>query len=342
MNRPAQPAAQTIRLLELDALRGLAALSVVLFHYTTRYQELYGHSTIPLASFDLGHYGVNLFFMISGFVIFMTLNKTRKPSDFVVSRFSRLYPAYWAAACLSFAAVHLSGLPGKEVPFPVLLVNLTMFQEMFGVKHVDNVYWTLQVELIFYLLMLGLYHFRQLKNIETVLFVWLGIRLTYLLLPAWLHVEPSYLVGKLLIQDFIPFFALGIVFYRMRELEAPSLRHGLLIISSLLLIQFGNGLDVFLVACLFTTVFWLFTAGRLGILASAPLVFLGTISYSLYLVHENIGWSVIHTLEQRGHDPNLAIAVALLACFLLATSITYLIEKPAMNAIRAFWKKRGA
>ena len=72
------------RVVELDALRGLAALAVVAFHYTTLYGELYGHSGPPPLSFGFGNYGVHLFFLISGFVIFMTLERTRSAMDFVV------------------------------------------------------------------------------------------------------------------------------------------------------------------------------------------------------------------------------------------------------------------
>lgn len=60
------------RLLEFDALRGLAILSIVLFHYTTRYDLTYGH--IGTLHFYVSKgYGVNLFFMISGFVTFLTI-----------------------------------------------------------------------------------------------------------------------------------------------------------------------------------------------------------------------------------------------------------------------------
>ena len=70
------------RLVEVDALRGLAALAVVLFHYTTRFTELFAPNPPPTFSFPDGHYGVNLFFIISGFVIFMTLEKTVKADGF--------------------------------------------------------------------------------------------------------------------------------------------------------------------------------------------------------------------------------------------------------------------
>ena len=136
------------RLVEIDALRGVAAMAVVLFHYTTRFAELYAPKTLPSLSFPDGHYGVNLFFIISGFVIFMTLEKTSRPMDFVVSRFSRLFPAYWFAILLTFSITHLLGLPGKLVDLSTAFANLIMIHSFFHVPHVDGVYWTLEVELI--------------------------------------------------------------------------------------------------------------------------------------------------------------------------------------------------
>src|SRR5690348_9141450 len=87
------PLAPRNRIKGLDALRGVAACSVLVFHYTTNYQRVYGHHGAMPFSFPYGPFGVQLFFLISGFVIFMTLEKTSRPSDFVRSRFSRLFPA---------------------------------------------------------------------------------------------------------------------------------------------------------------------------------------------------------------------------------------------------------
>lgn len=101
----------TGRLHEIDALRGVAAMAVALFHYTTRLTELYGARSGADVSFGHGHYGVNLFFVISGFVIFTTLEKMSRPMDFVVSRFSRLFPVYWAAIFLTLSITHALGLP---------------------------------------------------------------------------------------------------------------------------------------------------------------------------------------------------------------------------------------
>ncbi|MCM2335320.1 MAG: acyltransferase family protein, partial [Pseudomonas sp.] len=113
----------TGRVVELDALRGLAALAVVAFHYTTHYQAQVGHAQPLGFGFPFGNYGVHLFFLISGFVIFMTLERTRSPLDFVVSRFSRLFPAYWAAMAVTAAVVYTVGLPGQRLPLRDLLLD---------------------------------------------------------------------------------------------------------------------------------------------------------------------------------------------------------------------------
>lgn len=140
------------RLLSLDALRGVAALSVVIFHYTANFQYKYGHTSPPLLSFELGRYGVELFFMISGFVIFLTLDRVRSTADFAFARFSRLFPTYWMAVLLTWAIVTIFGLPGREVNGVAAVANLTMIQAILGFPNVDSVYWTLQAELGFYVL----------------------------------------------------------------------------------------------------------------------------------------------------------------------------------------------
>ena len=143
------------RIVELDSLRGIAAVAVVIYHYFTRYDQQYGHEGLyPELTYltKNGIYGVHLFFVVSGYVIFWTLHKTDRPLDFLVSRFSRLYPAYWFAIILTYTAVNIFGLPDRQVDINVALANSLMFHEYLNVSHVDGVYWTLTVEITFYLL----------------------------------------------------------------------------------------------------------------------------------------------------------------------------------------------
>lgn len=106
----------TTRFIELDALRGIAALSVMLFHYTAYYRKLFNTPFSENVDFKYGFYGVSLFFMISGFVIFMTIKKCNTASEFAFKRFTRLYPTFWVCVIITFLGVKLWGLlPQLEV-----------------------------------------------------------------------------------------------------------------------------------------------------------------------------------------------------------------------------------
>ncbi len=116
------------RFFELDALRGIAATWVLLFHYFYEYGRLYRPGGAPLlhVAFPDGVFGVYLFFMISGNVIFMTLRHSARPLDFVVSRFSRLYPAYWASIALTVSVALLAPLPHQAISARTVAVDATM------------------------------------------------------------------------------------------------------------------------------------------------------------------------------------------------------------------------
>ncbi|WP_423409248.1 acyltransferase family protein [Heyndrickxia sp. MSNUG] len=141
------------RFYELDALRGLSALAVLFFHYTYFYEQSYGHvKNDYFLSFKYGSYGVHLFFMISGFVIFMTLINTKGLTDFIFKRIARLYPAYVFSVTLTYTFIVFIGLEGMNISFKDYLFNLTMFQSVIpgiGINLVDGSYWSLGIEITF-------------------------------------------------------------------------------------------------------------------------------------------------------------------------------------------------
>ncbi len=330
------------RLIELDVLRGLAALVVVLFHYTVRYDELFTYASPPLFRVTQGFYGVEFFFGISGFVIFMTLDRSHKAMDFVVSRFSRLWPAYIAAMILTFALVHLVGLPGREATFGQALVNLSMLQELLGVAHVDGVYWTLQIELFFYAGMLLVFALGLLSRIRLLVVLWLMVPVLYFAARVLLHRELSYLAGELLIVRFSPFFAIGLAAYHLRKSSREPSSSGvydlLLMVLAVVVAAVCLSPALGVVALCSSGVFYAVARGYLGWLARQPFVFLGTISYTLYLVHQNIGYIVIRELLALGVTTNLAITLAVFASIGLAAGLTYAVERPAMKWIRAWYR----
>lgn len=323
------------RLVELDALRGLAALAVVLFHMTTRYEIDFGHTSAPLFSVPWGPFGVQLFFALSGFVIFMTLERTTRPMDFIVSRASRLYPAYWAAILLTTAVVWAGGMTALQVPAGVVAANFTMVQKFALLPDVDGVYWTLAVELSFYIVMFALWSLGLLRRIEWVLVGWIGLKWLW-----WLVPDLSWRLGLLLIQNYIPFFAIGICAYRIYARQRRLVEVAPIIAFALVTTCVLDGPAYLAVGLLATAVFLGFANGRLGWLGARPLAWLGGVSYTLYLLHENIGFTIINRLEGAGLNANLAILAAIAVSLLLAWGVTTLVEQPAMRLIRTAWKTR--
>jgi len=327
------------RIVQLDALRGLAAMAVVLFHFTTKFRELYAPSAELPFEVSWGHYGVNLFFIISGFVIFMTLSRSRDWRDFVVSRFSRLYPAYWFAVALTFTVVAWLGLPGKEVGLADAVLNLLMFQSWLKVPSVDGVYWTLLIELHFYVLALLLFVFNRIH--QWVRWIWLLflLRLTYRLSSQFLGVDLPYIIQLALILDYIPWFALGISAYFLVERTSYDQRSvWITVVGALALILLAGGWKLLLIAMACFAAVLLAARGRLVGSGHPILVWLGAISYTLYLLHENIGWAVMRQMSIAGFDYTIFMPLVLILVLALAWATTVFVERPSMSWIRIRYK----
>lgn len=141
------------RLAYLDALRGIAALMVVFTHL---YAPIIGHVWVLDYLIDPGKLGVLWFFMISGVVIPFSLKPGPDgPRRFLISRFMRLYPAYWLSLLVFLVMLKLTG---AEFPgWPQIIANLTMVQAAMGFDDVIGLYWTLFIEVVFYALCLALF-----------------------------------------------------------------------------------------------------------------------------------------------------------------------------------------
>jgi O-antigen/teichoic acid export membrane protein/peptidoglycan/LPS O-acetylase OafA/YrhL len=336
-------AKSSYRLTTLDTFRGLAALGVLIYHYCLRYWEILGPNPNQLPE---GH-GIFLgtvfpwfFFVISGFVIFMTLRRTANAFDFVVSRFSRLYPAYWAAVIITFAVMAIFPISGRTYPLYVGIINLTMLQGWAHQPNIDGVYWTLMIELSFYCLMFCFFTLKQLHRIQWIGLVWLLIQCAVAIAERTFHHElPTIIANSILLGYFQLFFA-GILFYQIRSNGWNLFRCLLLGLCVLTHGIVYNSFAAAIEALIFVVLFLLFVCDLLPFLSNRPLIYLGTISYTLYLIHQNIGYTIIYHLSALGLPHWAGVVVAIILSLFLASILSFFVEKPALKAIRDWYKQR--
>lgn len=331
------------RFLELDSLRGLAALGVLLFHFT------YNQPGIKkILEFRIGITGVDIFFMISGFVILLSITRITQLRDFIVYRFSRLYPTYWV--CILITSVFIFFYQPSALKFSDVVINMTMMQTFFGVEDLDGSYWTLLIELLFYFWIIGVYLIKRINDIEDVGLITLMLILVYHFFRESYPVAYSFVQAKFSITNHFPLFFSGILFYQIKfkGVSAKKILYMFISILSAFYLHDKGGRAMHMISAIshdliivfFHIVFVLMITGKLKFLVKPYLIFLGNISYSLYLLHQFIGRSIIGTLVTAAHlNVYVAILIAMLCSIFLAYLVTTYVEVPVIRQIRTRYKR---
>lgn len=316
-------------------MRGLGALCVLIFHYSTRFHELFPQAAHVPFSFPGGNYRVLLFFTISGFAIFFTLDRIRSVADFIVNRFARLYPAYVAAMLVTLSIEYLAHATQLLIGPGAILANFTMLQGFAFLPQVDGAYWTLTVEIAFYVCMIAIWKFAGLRRLEPVLLLWLGARWLF-----WLWPDMPERIIMLLVLRYTPFFVIGMLAYRVWHGQRSLRQQAPYAAVTLLSIATMETWDVAVVGCVLLVGFVALIHGRLRFLSAGPLVWLGGISYSFYLIHQHVGFVIMLECAKAGYNPWIGFAAAFFVALVLGTGINRLVERPAGEAILGWWKRR--
>ncbi|WP_326721206.1 MULTISPECIES: acyltransferase [unclassified Streptomyces] len=348
--KPATARAQRAgsRLYAIDGIRIAAALMVAVHHFAgTNRSNQPGNiiwdrpvSDIMPNVFRLATYGwigVEIFFVISGFVICMSC-WGRTPRQFFVSRVIRLYPAYWFA--IAFTTAVLVAVPGvwERLRLREILLNFTMLQSGSGVANADGVYWTLWAELRFYLLFM------------IVVAAGLTYRRVVIFCCVWGAAAMLAPVSKfpLLVLIANPegawYFIAGLALYLMHRFGQDLLLWGILAMSWLMgQLEIGHRIDSvehvssWRGAVLIFTVFLLVMVGiALGMTDRIRwkwLVTAGTMTYPLYLMHYAAGTALINRLRDT-MDARLLV-VAVIAGFLVLSYLVHrFVERPVARLLK--------
>lgn len=300
----------------LDILRFIAALGVVNFHY------FFGLAPIGLTSeltlFRYGNLGVPLFFIISGFVISQSVaNNSTK--NFALGRFIRLYPMFWFAC--TFTYIFTLIMPnGQPVQFPEYLISMTMLGDKLSTALgygglVDAVYWTLAVELLFYVY-IGLFvYLFSWKNIRYFLWGWLILSATSYLF----HLDQNFGMKMLLVRH-ASFFIMGgaLALYLENGFKLTREKFGdllLVVLSVAYTIYISpraipayfvpNSLDTTIVAysniiLVLLVLFFIYISKYLKNPRTRVIcAVIGGLTYPIYLLHQTVGRTAITYITEK-------------------------------------------
>ena len=348
------------KILFADQLRSLAIISVLISHYfgifwfdpaLNRYinasekldiiapQIIESINYIFIPNFAWGPFGVDIFFLISGFVIPLSLENTTR-RDFVIKRFFRIYPTYFIGFSFIILMVALSSLFFKN-PFPYSLYEIIIhsfvgLRDILDTKNIDLVIWTLELELKFYLLCLILFPLFQKKStiIFIVPFILFIILLTINLIYSW---NTSYPI-PLLIYMFI-----GTVFYYNLKNKISIFYMMSLILSLLTLyiyifyllalpiIGFEYVKIISVSGIYALMIFYLSYIFRDKFRYNSIIAFISSISYPFYIIHSISGYIIIFILVKQGINPIIAITIAIIFLSSIAYLIHKFIEEPSIR-----------
>lgn len=346
----------------IDGLRGLASIMVAVSHLAhasaVKHPGILGPHVEQLA--DLGRYGVQIFFVLSGFVIAHSVMAGAHSFSyfgrFAGRRFVRLDLPYWSVIVFEIALLWISGRVmaeyARELPPPgQILSHAVYLQEFLGYQHILPVFWTLCYEVQFYLVFVfGLVLLEKLRGaglpastLQKVATVTLAV--TFCASLAIYLGQLPYPHQALFVDRWFQ-FAFGVITY-LHYRGACNARW--IVVASGLCIVGGMiyGMNAYrMTSTLLTAATGLAILGSWkvqwwnALLVGRTMQFLGRISYSLYLLHVSVGWrATVLVRELFGTSYStvyayLAFAIGMAASIVAASVMYVLIERPAITLAR--------
>lgn len=341
------------RLYQIDLFRFIAAISVLLHHYLFRGYAEGNMSTINFEEvsqfFKYGYLGVDFFFIISGFVISLSI-KSNSLRGFAVSRITRLYPIYWLSVIITFGVIFFFGAPRYDVSVKQLVFNLTMFQDYFGVDSIDGVYWSLVIEMRFYIMIALLLIANKFKKVtmNTFVNIWLFISVLIILFDQEIFLVR--IVRYVFILEWSSYFIAGIVFSQIYK-DGLKLRSALILMVCLLLTYYNLALRIeefetfykvyhsipiiFTTVTIFFIIMLLVSLRKLRYLNSSKFLKIGLLTYPLYLLHQINGFVIFNALNGIVNKYVLLTSVTILMLF-----ISYFIVDKIEPLLSTFLRKK--
>ncbi len=322
----------------LDYIRGVACIIVVLYHYTQRFEDLY-HSTSKWGfRLGFGWMGIAVFYILSGYLSVIKDESKKNAIDFIKKKAMRLYPTYWVCIIITFLGTSLY-LKDRAVSIVEFIINFTMLESFVGANLVDGAYWTLANELVFYaFIFLIVVILKKYSKLPVFFLGWMSLLFIFTL------IERNNLIfdvlGKIIARPYGHMFIAGSsIHFCSSELKKTKALSILNICLAVLyqFIMFDVIYSFFFIAiigCVALSVSFnrkqITINKKLKVLLN-PLGFIASISYPMYLLHQNWGYIIMLGLINKGYDSEFIIIIPMLILGIASCSIHYFVETPMLS-----------
>lgn len=326
------------KIIECDWIRALAAIAVIFYHYTMRYPALFETKIDYKINFTYGSSGVNIFFLLSGFLTLYALKPKAMSKEYLKKRIKRLYPEYWICLIIT-GLIEIFFLKELFPGLKAFIINFSMLQNFIGVSNIDGAYWTLAYEIRFYIVIFLLILIKKIKKITPICYGWMGI----IALQIFLYnISGETLIVKLLDYVFMPSYAapfiIGIFLFNLTK-NIQDKFSWIGILSAVFISYIEQEKHYCITLVVFTIIFIIIIVMRWKVVKYEtfiakieesrikPLSFIAKISYPMYLLHQYIGYVILQQLEKLGFHKEIMIIIPFIIIVLLSYCVNQIIRK---------------
>lgn len=277
-----------------------------------------------------GYYAVSTFFLISGFLTSSDIAKDTPPITFIKKRVNRLYPTFWVAMLITYFIAFFAHQ--GNVSFMDLLANTTMFPAVLGFEHVDGVYWTLQYELFFYVVISIILLINKRKLVLPLLLSWLLLSVAFYFLQNNLNTYLSKIIRVFGIVDYVAVFVLGLAIGLFKKKYMPKLLYLTIMAISFVSFFLYKGLSQSIFLAINFVVLQYVICNENCLInknnrITRPITWIAALSYPLYLIHQKIGYILIsNTISITGYDGIAIIILPVMLSVMLAYCLHRYVE----------------
>lgn len=356
------------RITILDGFRVIAILMVLIYHYYDRFiNDKYQYEHDVKNFFAFGRFGVEFFFIISGFVITLTLTRCENILVFLKKRLLRLMPGMIVCSSLTFMIFNFYDFeelfPQSKDILNLIVSNTFISPKLINlifstnINFTDGAYWSLWVELTFYMIISVLYFFDKSKLLKNYTIVTFCSILIYFIfnsnigkqISLVLINEETYLFAQKIVEifnfmSFSMWFLLGIILYKLYLIKSYLY---LLFFSLVFLLQtilMGISIEKisFMLFIYSLLLLFIYKPNIISILGNKFFSKLGVVSYSVYLIHQHIGVFIINKFSYLFGSYNWIIGVLLIIIFFSFGLLSYkFLEIPISRSLKKIINLNG-